>query len=229
MDLNAFNDWSVSNNMTLNPKKCMYMDVKFTKDQVVLNPLRLSGEDLQSTDCVKILGVKITKDLKWDVHVCDIIKRASGRLFMLTTLRRFGMPFEDLRTIYIGFIRPLLEYAVPVWHPGLTEQQHMALERIQKRACKIMLGNNYISYEDALISCNLHGLRNRRDNICLQFANKLLESPKFRHWLPRFRGETGRTLRNAHHLSIPRVRTERHANSPIPYMVRLWNRETPGV
>ena len=37
---------------------------------------------------------------------------------MLTTLKRLGMSLEDLKTIYIGFIRPLLEYAVPVWHPG---------------------------------------------------------------------------------------------------------------
>ena len=65
--------------------------------------------------------------------------------------------------------------------------------------------------------------------ICFQFTNKLLESPKFRPWLPSFRGETGRTLRNANHLSIPRVRTERHANSPIPYMVRQWNQEASKV
>ena len=200
----------------------------FTNDQADLNPLR---EDLQSTDCVKILLVKITKGLKRDIclYVSEVIKRVSGRLFKLTTLRKFGMPLEDLRTILIGFIKPLLQYTDPVWHPGLTEQQHMALERIQKRACKIILGNNYISYEDALDRCNLYVLRNHRDKICLQFANKLLESPKFRHWLPCFRRETARTLRNTYHLSIQRVRTERDVNSPIPHMVRLWNQETPGV
>ena len=51
---------------------------------------------------------------------------------MLTTLKRFGLPIQDLKTIYIGFIRPLVEYAVPAWHPGLSEQQHLALERFQK-------------------------------------------------------------------------------------------------
>ncbi len=134
--------------------------------------------------------------------------------------------------LYVTAPVPLWLYTLiwySVWHPELTKHQHMALERIQKKACKIMLGNNYSSYEDALIRCNLHGLRNRRNKICLQFANKLVESPKFCHWLPRFRGETGRTLRNAHLLSIPRVRTERHTNSPIPCMVQLWNQETPGV
>ena len=61
----------------------------------------------------------MANNLKWDIHINDIICKASGRLFMLTTLRRFGLAIKDLVTIYVGFIRPLLEYAVPVWHPGL--------------------------------------------------------------------------------------------------------------
>ena len=36
----------------------------FAKDQLNPNPLSLSGEELQATDCVKILGVKISNDLK---------------------------------------------------------------------------------------------------------------------------------------------------------------------
>ena len=90
---------------------------------------------------------------------------------MLTTLKRFGLPIEDLKTIYIGFIQPLAEYAVPAWHPGLTEHQHYALERIQKRACRIMLGTKYDSYINALEQCQLTNLRTRREQICLQFIN----------------------------------------------------------
>ena len=151
------------------------MDVTFARNPCRLDPLRLLGEELQSTDVVKILGIKISKDLKWDNHIFDITRKASGRLFMLTTLRRFGLPIHDLKTIYIGFIRPLVEYAVPAWHPGLSEQQHLALERIQKRACRIMLGTKYTSYEDALEQCQLIKLRNRREQICLKFMDKLIK------------------------------------------------------
>jgi hypothetical protein len=146
---------------------------------------------------------------------------------MFTTLKRFGLPIQDLKTIYIGFIRPLVEYAVPAWHPGLSEQHHLSLERIQKRACRIMLsGDKYLSYHDALEQCQLTKLRARRDEICLQFIKKLMEAPAFRNWLPGTRGEdSGRVLRNSNLLSFPRIRTERYAKSPIPYMVKLWNDE----
>ena len=60
-NLKDFDEWANMNKMNLNPKKCMYMDVSFTRDPCVLEPLRLSGEELQSTDIVKILGIKNIK------------------------------------------------------------------------------------------------------------------------------------------------------------------------
>ena len=56
------------------------------KDPQVLPPLRLCNQNLQSADVVKILGIKIAKDLTWDTHIGDVLGRASGRLFMLTRL-----------------------------------------------------------------------------------------------------------------------------------------------
>ena len=189
-NLKDFDEWANMNKMNLNSKKCMYMDVSFTRDPCMLKPMRLSDEELQSANhrYCKILGVKISKDLKRDVHISDFIKRANGRLFMLITLLtgRFGLPVEDLKTI--SFIRSLVEYGVPAWHPGLFEQQHAALERIQKRACRIMLVNKCDSYVDVLDK--LTRLRTR-----LQFMDKLLKNLAFRSWLPRSKSEdTGRKL-----------------------------------
>ena len=186
-DLDSFDQWATENHMNLNPAKCMFMDITFVKGPPVLPPLRLCGQDLQSTEVVKILGIKITNDLRWDVHISDVTRRASGRLFMLSMLKCHGLCVKDLVTVYVGFIRPLLEYVVPVWHPGLTEKQHYALERIQRRACRIMLGYTYSHYKEALITCNIPELKLRRDKICLDFAKKLYTSTEFRKWLPKLR------------------------------------------
>ena len=88
-NLKDFDEWADMNKMNLNPKKCMFMDVSFSRNPCVSEPLRLSGEDLQSTDIITVFWVQISKDLKWDVHISDIVTRASGRLFMLNTLKRF--------------------------------------------------------------------------------------------------------------------------------------------
>ena len=76
------------------------------KDPQVLPPLQLCNQILQNADVVKILGIKIAKDLTWDTHIGDILGRASGLLFMLTRLKRFGLRVEDLITIYIGSVCP---------------------------------------------------------------------------------------------------------------------------
>ena len=222
--LTNFESWSDTNNMSLNPSKCMAMNVCFSTSPVTPDPLVLCNQILAEVDVVKVLGVHISSDLKWNVHINNVIKRAAGRLFMLTTLKRFHLPLQDLITIYIGFIRPLLEYVVPVWHSSLSNEQTSALERVQKRALRIILRQRYISYTDALQTCSLESLADRREKICKDFATKLLSDPFFRDWLPKARSSThGRNLRNAHKLTTQRSRTKRFYNSAIPYLTRLLN------
>ena len=44
-------------------------------------------------------------------------------MFMLRKLKAAGLNSQELLIVYKGYIRPLLEYAAPLWHPGLTKQQ----------------------------------------------------------------------------------------------------------
>ena len=76
----------------------------------------------------------------------SMVTRANLRLFMLRSPKPFGMPTTDLVTIFVGYVRPLLQYACPVWHHGITKTQRDPIERVQKRALRIILGHNYISY-----------------------------------------------------------------------------------
>ena len=186
--------------------------------------LELCDEILQETDCVKILGLHISSDLKWGLQVNEILKRANGRLHMLKILKKFGLPLADLITVYVGYIRPLTEYAAPVWHAGLTEAQSDSLERIQKRCCKIMLGPSYTTYVEALNTCNLTTLKTRREKLCETFATSLVQSEEFRHWLPPTRAnQHNLNLRSGSKLSVPRWSTKRYLKSPIPYFVQLLN------
>ena len=49
---------------------------------------------------------------------------------MLKVLKKFGFTTADLITVYIGYVRPVAEYAAPVWHPGFNGEQSASLERI---------------------------------------------------------------------------------------------------
>ena len=137
-------------------------------------------------------------------------------------LKLFQLQLGDLLTIYTGYVRPLVEYAVPVWHPGLTNQQRMQIERIKKRSLRIILGCLYITYENALQITKLKSLEFRRRDLCLKFAKSLQNSPIFRSWLPNPR-ENPRSLRRITPYNQIKCRTQRYKLSPIPYLISLLN------
>ena len=135
--------------MRLNAKKCMTMDICFNKTSPSPVALQLNDCVLKQHNVIKLLGVYIQADLKWDVHVAKIISKASSRLYILRRLKHHGLPYSDLLTVYLSIVRPLMEYATPVWAGGITKKQEEDIERIQKRACQIILGKEYTGYTDA--------------------------------------------------------------------------------
>ena len=175
--------------------------------------LKIGQSVLAFVSTAKVLGVWLQNDLKWDTQVNYMNKNAAKRLFMLRSLKRFG--FNKSELVYKGYIRPLLEYSDVIWHSSLTSNQTHQLERVQKRALRIILGTDYISYANALDVCDVDRLSARRE----QHSLKLF---------PPCRGEIhGRQLRNNAKLTQPRARTNRYACSPIPYYVELINSKLP--
>ena len=71
---------------------------------------------------------------------------------------------------------------MPVWHPSLTGDDWLKIERVQKAALSIILGEGYQSYKTALRACNVEKLFSRRQNLCRKFAKKSLKHGKFSKW-----------------------------------------------
>jgi hypothetical protein len=134
--LDTLVDWCGSNKMKLNPSKCFQMNVNFSRNPVSYLPLFIEGHKLLTTHEMKVLGVTIQDDLKWDKNVDNILKRSNSKIHMLQVLKRCGLPYPDLVTIYMytSFISPITEYVVPVWNAALTKCQSYLLERIQRES-----------------------------------------------------------------------------------------------
>ena len=94
------------------------------------------GESPHSFKSINMNGNQI-ETFTWHDHVY-ITAKASPRLYFLCMLKRAGVSSTDIHQVYISIIRPLLEYACEVWHPGLTGQLSQQIEHIQKRAFRII-------------------------------------------------------------------------------------------
>ena len=128
--------------------------------------------------------------------------------------------------LFIKDIRPFLEYADVVWNSSLTIKQAKTIEQIQRRACRIVLGHNFTSYDLALIDCEIESLASRREDHCLKFAEGLADSERTKDLLPPTRLVShSRNLRNSNNISKLRFRTSRFKNSPIPHFIELLNKQ----
>ena len=111
-----------------------------------------------------------------------MVKKANKRLWILRRLKFLGAHEHDLVDIFVKQIRSVLELAVPAWHSGITLAEQIELERIQKSAAHIILGDSYQSYKDALTTLGLDSLKFRRDKLCLKFGRKAEKHEKFQSW-----------------------------------------------
>ena len=132
--------------------------------------LKIAGKELEVVTETKLFGLTFQSNLSWDMQVDNMVGKSSRRLYMLNRLKRFGLPGEDLVSVFVSYVRPVVEYATPVWHDCLTEEQSKKLESIQKRACRIILGAKYNSYTEALDLNGLQTPSNRRIQLCTKFA-----------------------------------------------------------
>ena len=129
----------------------------------------------------------------------------------------------DFKKIYILQIRSKLEQSSVVWHSSITKTCEDSLERVQKSALKIILGDQYVSYDNALKILKLQSLKERREELCLKFAKKCLLVPKLEKMFPRSHHSHIMDKRSSESFQVKRGLTERLRRSAIPYMQRLLN------
>ena len=92
------------------------MPISFTKSQQEFEPILINGDALEVVDSVKLLGLNISSDLTWNIHINEILKKASKRLYFLLQLRRAKVTRTDLGLFYSSCIRSIMDYAVPAYH-----------------------------------------------------------------------------------------------------------------
>ena len=176
---------------------------------------------LEVTDKMKLLGITVSSNMKWHDHVADLCKRGHMKLWMIRRLRKMGANKETLNDLYEKQIRTILEYATPVWHPGLTSRDSYEIERVQKSAYAIIYGNQ--PYKYLLKKHNKKSLQDRRQELCRKFAMKSAKNNYTKKWFnPKLK--TVNTRSKDPYYEVP-CKTNRWKNSPIPFMTALLNKE----
>ena len=139
------------------PDKCKVLHIGHNNNRY---KYYIEGTEVKEVSEEKDLGVITSEDLKQKKQVAKVVKSANRLLGMIRrtiTCRNK----RNILNLYKTLVRPILDYGAAVWSPhqkGDIEK----VEKIQRRATRMIEEIRYLPYEDRLKECNLITLELRR-------------------------------------------------------------------
>ena len=152
-DISSLYKWTSDWNLKFNTLKCYQMS--FSTTEPVIHPAyTINNVAVSTKSCQRDLGIIMSSDLSWNLHIDSIIAKAYKILGLLRrTFSNANSP-DAKKSLYISLVRSQLAYCSQIWRPHLKKFIE-ALETVQRRATKYIL-NDYISdYKTRLSNLNM--------------------------------------------------------------------------
>ncbi|CAM5096048.1 unnamed protein product [Natator depressus] len=148
-DLDKLEDWAKRNLMRFNKDKW----------KKPMHRYRLGTKWLSSSSAEKDLGVTVDEKLDMSQQ-CALVANDNGILGCIS--RGIASISRDVIVpLYSTLVRPHLEYCVQFWAPHYKKDVEK-LERVQRRATKMIRGLEHMTYEERLRELGMFSLRKRR-------------------------------------------------------------------
>jgi len=162
--------WSHESNLKFNASKCKVLTVTRRKSPVI-HEYHLGDVIVKRVQEENYLGVTISSNLSWVLHVTRIVLKANRMQGLLKRICPLITDINVRRTLCLSLVKSQLSYATVVWSPASVKPRTI-LERVQRRATRWILGTRTgeMSYKQRLLTLALLPLtydRELRDHVFL--------------------------------------------------------------
>ena len=178
LDLNNVSNWLTANGLFLNLRKTEYFFIWNSAEATVVrseshSPLCMEGKEVNQVKSFKYLGVLLDECLSFNDHITYLKSKVASRLGLLSRLRGC-LTTEAANKIYLSTVLPILSYCDTCFCP-LGSTNRMTLERLQRRAAKIVYGfKPDIATETILVNLRWPPLTKTMEKHCALLVNKCL-------------------------------------------------------
>ena len=215
--------------MSFAPEKTQAMVVSRSAAamQAVEGRVMFGSTTLPLQDYIRILGVDLDRELRFDRHLKHVVHLASLRVSALRRVAYF-LDKRGIMLLYKAQVRPYLEYGALTWMSSASTHLQR-LDKVERRAKRLLEDNH--QPPDAT---PLDTLEHRRDVAALTVFHKAqvqgvphlarLRLP------PREAARDTRTVLSSHEqVGVPRSRANQHQRTFTSRVSRLWNMFTAAV
>ncbi|GFT38611.1 probable RNA-directed DNA polymerase from transposon BS [Trichonephila clavipes] len=175
--LKGIAEWAENLKLTINADKtnyCIFSTDRRHRSSFNAN-IKIQNSQIKKVDLPTYLGVTLDPELRFSKHIEQTTNKALGKLNILRKLcgTSWGSRPQTLKSTFCTVIRPVLEYATPIWTPASISVKRK-LDSVQHRAAKIIVGAvSSTNNEKAEQECGLPPLESRRKLATIKFTNKL--------------------------------------------------------
>ncbi|XP_071952123.1 uncharacterized protein [Antedon mediterranea] len=139
--LDSLCDWLVDNKLTINLDKteCILFGSKRKTKNVNNFNVSTNGNNINTSNCVKYLGIEIDQNLTCSEYACKTIKKINNRLKFMYRQRKI-LSCKNRKLLCSALIQCVFDYAASSWFCGTSKAIQRKLQIAQNKMVRLIKG-----------------------------------------------------------------------------------------